>query len=282
MEAVKTFAQSVNREWHYYYAEERHKGKPITDVDTLRYLHRLHSGFARGRLGRVPLVVGMRVLVCQNFDVQGGIVNGSIGILRRIRYTIDDEGRRRLTSCVVHLDDTEGEVLPYLGPHEVPILSDNADLVFTHPYSKASMTIQRTQVPILPAYSMTAHKAQGQTFSKVIVDLQGCRGSEAPYVMLSRATSLDGILILRPFSKSKITCNRSEDLRFEMDIRQPALNLQTIIDTEPNCPSAMTAQATLPPLIAKIQTKELDRKIATAIKRKAEESKEQPAKRQRR
>ncbi|KAH9851802.1 hypothetical protein C2E23DRAFT_709321, partial [Lenzites betulinus] len=60
---------------------------------------------------------------------------------------------------------------------------------------------------------LTSHKAQGQTFQKVIVDLEGCRGTEAPYVMLSRATSLDGIIILRPFSMSKITCHSSEDLR---------------------------------------------------------------------
>ncbi|KAH9853911.1 hypothetical protein C2E23DRAFT_695761, partial [Lenzites betulinus] len=63
---------------------------------------------------------------------------------------------------------------------------------------------------------ITAHKAQGQTFDKVIVDLAGCTGTESPYVMLSRATSLEGVLILRPFDHSKITCRQSEDLRKEM------------------------------------------------------------------
>ncbi|KAH9847120.1 hypothetical protein C2E23DRAFT_690317, partial [Lenzites betulinus] len=60
---------------------------------------------------------------------------------------------------------------------------------------------------------LTSHKAQGQTFEKVIIDLEGCRGTEAPYVMLSRATSLDGVIILRPFALSKIACRVSEDLR---------------------------------------------------------------------
>ncbi|KAI0335956.1 hypothetical protein GY45DRAFT_1230080, partial [Cubamyces sp. BRFM 1775] len=73
---------------------------------------------------------------------------------------------------------------------------------------------------------ITAHKAQGQTFQKVIIDLAGCTGTEAPYVMLSRATSLDGVLILRPFDQSKITCRMSGDLRKEFH-RLDVLALKT-------------------------------------------------------
>ena len=72
-----------------------------------------------------------------------------------------------------------------------------------------------------------AHKAQGQTFDHIIIDLQSCRGSESPYVMLSRATSLQGVLILRPFQKAKITCHLSQDLRGELYQRLPLLTLQT-------------------------------------------------------
>ncbi|KAL6299052.1 hypothetical protein BKA93DRAFT_693011, partial [Sparassis latifolia] len=62
---------------------------------------------------------------------------------------------------------------------------------------------------------ITAYKAQGQTFSHVIIDLHNCRGTETPYVMISRATSLQGLLILRPFQQCKISCRQSEDLRHE-------------------------------------------------------------------
>ncbi|KAH7931037.1 hypothetical protein BV22DRAFT_978309, partial [Leucogyrophana mollusca] len=60
---------------------------------------------------------------------------------------------------------------------------------------------------------MTTHKAQGQTLSKAIVDLESCSGTEAPYVMVSRVTALDGLLILRKFKMSKITSRQSEDAR---------------------------------------------------------------------
>ncbi|TDL19354.1 hypothetical protein BD410DRAFT_727336 [Rickenella mellea] len=68
---------------------------------------------------------------------------------------------------------------------------------------------------MLPAFALTDYKAQGKTMQRVIVDLESCRGSQSPYVMLSRATSLDGLLILRPFRRSRICCRVSDDLRVE-------------------------------------------------------------------
>ncbi|KAG1801809.1 uncharacterized protein BJ212DRAFT_1244282, partial [Suillus subaureus] len=62
---------------------------------------------------------------------------------------------------------------------------------------------------------MTTHKAQGQTIEHTIVDFEGCTGTEAPYVMLSCVTSLDGLLVLHPFNKKKICCCQSEDMHME-------------------------------------------------------------------
>lgn len=63
---------------------------------------------------------------------------------------------------------------------------------------------------------------------KVIVDLASCSGTEQPYVMVSQCTSLDGLLILRDFNKSKITRRVSEDLRREYG-RLNLLKLKTIM-----------------------------------------------------
>ncbi|KAI0349328.1 hypothetical protein OH77DRAFT_1378002, partial [Trametes cingulata] len=63
-----------------------------------------HSGETQHRLGRIPLVLGMPVVVTQNFDVQGGILNGSVGTLTKIWYKTDNiSGNRMLTSCVPRL-----------------------------------------------------------------------------------------------------------------------------------------------------------------------------------
>ncbi|KAF9005689.1 hypothetical protein BDQ17DRAFT_1353580 [Cyathus striatus] len=108
-----------------------------------------------------------------------------------------------------------GSSLPTLQPKQAVVLRDTTDLKFTHPHSSKRCVIKRTQIPLLPAFAMTAHKAQGKTLEKVIVDLQSCRGTEAPYVMVSRVKSLAGLAILRPFSQAKISSRQSQDVRTE-------------------------------------------------------------------
>ena len=63
---------------------------------------------------------------------------------------------------------------------------------------------------------------------QAIVDLQSCHGTESPYVMLSRVTSLEGLAILRPFDKRKIQCRQSEDSRREAR-RLEFLRLHTVV-----------------------------------------------------
>lgn len=66
------------------------------------------------------------------------------------------------------------------------------------------------QYPIKLAYAITIHKAQGQTYDKVILDLNS--NIFAPgqlYVALSRAKSLDGLYLTRPVSYSDIITDDS-------------------------------------------------------------------------
>src|SRR6202167_5053235 len=84
---------------------------------------------------------------------------------------------------------------------------------FVHPYSHKMCTIKRTQVPVMPAFAMTAHKAQGQSMDRAIIDLESCSGTESPHVMISRVRSLSGLRLLRPFNIAKIQCRQSEDSR---------------------------------------------------------------------
>ncbi|KAJ3880116.1 hypothetical protein F5051DRAFT_400738 [Lentinula edodes] len=65
---------------------------------------------------------------------------------------------------------------------------------------------------------MTVYKAQGQSMKTTMVDIESCSGTESPYVMVSRVTSLSGLLILRPFQLKKIQCRQSEDMRNEKNI----------------------------------------------------------------
>ena len=147
----------------------------------------------------------MPVAINQNFDVTAGVVNGSYGYLRKVRYFTDNDGRRYLKSCVVEIPDSVAVEIPHLPPHHFPILPDTTELKFEHGGSHKRCTIKRKQVPIEPGFAITSHKAQGKTMERVIIDLAGCIGTEQPYVMVSRATSLNGVVVLRDFESRQIS-----------------------------------------------------------------------------
>jgi hypothetical protein len=213
--ATEAFAEHTRSELHWYHAIDTHCKAIITDVALIEKLEEQHSGQTKHRLRRIPLVIGMPVAINQNFDVAAGVVNGSYGFLRRIRYFSNSNGERYLKSCVVEIPNSDVVSMPHLPERHFPILPDSTKLKFEHGFSHKKCTITRKQVPIEPGFAMTVHKAQGQTMGRVVVDVAGCTGTEAPYVMLSRATTLDGLLILRGFDKRQITKRQSEDLRRE-------------------------------------------------------------------
>ena len=92
-------------------------------------------------------------------------------------------------------DDGRPLHIPHLLKHHFLILPDTMELRFEHGASHRHCTISGRQVPIEPRFVMTVHKAQGQTMRRVIVDLASCTGTEAPYVMVLRATSLQGVKV---------------------------------------------------------------------------------------
>ena len=214
--AALAFAERTRQAIQWFDAVDTYRGAEITDPDVREYLLAQPSGKTGQRLGKLPVVLGMPVIVNQNFDVEGGLVNGSFGYLRDYRFRTDENGIRTLTSCIVEIPDLTCDPLPHLPAKHVAIISDTVEMrSIVHPVSGWSCTMKRSQVPLTPGFAMTAHKAQGLTLPRVIIDLASCRGTEPPYVMVSRCPSLAGVLLMRSFPLSKITCRRSQEARSE-------------------------------------------------------------------
>ena len=152
--AVQSYARRTHQKLHWYYAIDKTNGAPFTDNDLQSIMENYFSGQTNQRLGKIPLVSGMKVIVSHNFDVQGGIVNGSLGVLRQIRYYTNSQNKRILKSCIVEIPDADPTPINDLPPCHFPILPDEISIPFTHPYSNEKLTIKRTQVPIQPVWAV--------------------------------------------------------------------------------------------------------------------------------
>ena len=134
---------------------------------------------------RVPKVLelkkGARVILLSNTDFNSGLVNSTCGNV----YEINDH------SVKVKFDNGE----------ECWIQEDNLELK-----DVKNVKISRTQLPLMLAYALTIHKAQGLTLDKVFIDFDRVFADGQAYVALSRAKTLEG-LYLKHFNASKIFAN---------------------------------------------------------------------------
>ena len=72
---------------------------------------------------------------------------------------------------------------------------------------KPQLRVSRFQVPLAPAYAITAHASQGQTLRAAILDLQLGRGVSAiaSYVAMTRIRKLEDLLVFRDFNREVFT-----------------------------------------------------------------------------
>lgn len=84
VKVTQAFAARTGRNLQWYHAVDMHKRLEIKDPGLIEKLEKQHSGQTKHRLRQIPLVMGMLVLINQNFDVRAGVVNGSWGTLQAV------------------------------------------------------------------------------------------------------------------------------------------------------------------------------------------------------
>ncbi|CAF4002524.1 unnamed protein product [Adineta steineri] len=184
--------------------------------------------------GYLPLVPGMPVLLQENIACELGLSNGTQGIFRELVYSETTEESTNLDQGVftddtifvrnaqyalVEIPKSKMKKLDSLDPLiiPIPVIDKTFEVNLEKLYAdkgpimkmlntkklKTTINVKRRGLPLVPAYSITTHKSQGQTLSKIVIDLNmppGIVEVASAYVPLSRVQQLTDLVILQDFN----------------------------------------------------------------------------------
>ena len=194
--------------------------RPDLPERKLEFLSR-HDRESGDLYGILPLIKNIPVAMTDHIDrsIDKRILRGRVGhvhswVLDAKETSSFENGKRILQHLpqviFVKFKDRHGNELDWTleGMSEpglyliVPVKRDwYLDKGRLHPMLK----LTRNQLPLMPAFAVTAHAAQGQTFSNgAIVDLRlgGSSSAMASYVALTRVERREDLLIYRPFPRT--------------------------------------------------------------------------------
>ena len=172
----------------------------------------------------VRLKVGAQVMLIKNID--DTLVNGSLGYVRDFvseemyasHYNRDDNDDmtigefdssttfEKITKPKINSNTSTSPVYPLVrftladGTHR-ELLCHRETWKIELPNGEVQAS--RAQIPLILAWALSIHKAQGQTLERVKVDLGKVFEKGQAYVALSRATTMQGLQVLR-FDPKKV------------------------------------------------------------------------------
>ena len=144
----------------------------------------------------LTLKKGARVMFVKNNELDG-YVNGTFGIVEQVNHNeikVRTVKEGRLVSV---------ERVKWL--NEISVFNPVTETVETEVIGSYE------QYPLMPAWAITVHKSQGQTFDNAVLNLKKCFEKGQAYVALSRCRSLDGVELSSLISRSAIKVDRVVD-----------------------------------------------------------------------
>ena len=148
--------------------------------------------------GMLPLAVGMRVVLADHLDRAEDklLLRGSAG---RVHSWVWKENDLRPTCVYVKFDGATWQLDGAPEPGLYPVYPARKVWKLDAKRKKPALKIARTQLPLAPAYAITAHGSQGKTLPAVLVDFNVDKRTDVTFgtVAASRVRSREDVLILR-------------------------------------------------------------------------------------
>lgn len=236
-------------------AQDTCKGKTIEDSTLKKKLLELSDSKTEHLPGLLPITPGMPVILTQNIAIELGLINGMNGIFRQLVYEEDSVSKNVLSETFpkntryIHkplyalieivkskiecnLEQLQSNIVP------IPVMEqtfniDIGDISSKDKRSKSNqktiLSVKRRALPVVPAYSITTHKSQGQTLNNIVIDLKLPKETDdiaAVYVPLSRVKRLTDLIILRHFDYKVLLIKPSKSQLAEIE-RLDKLFLET-------------------------------------------------------
>ena len=126
-----------------------------------------------GLCSELLLKIGIKYMIVINIDLEDGLVNGACGILKHITFSNKD------VPLIIWLDFNNNKIgnksqikyNSYIKEYNIDyklIPISKMDVIIN---TKNNYQFIRSQLSVCPAEAMIIHKSQGQTYDKVIIDL---------------------------------------------------------------------------------------------------------------
>ncbi|CAK1580723.1 unnamed protein product [Parnassius mnemosyne] len=149
-----------------------------------------------GLLPSIRISVESRVMLRRNISVSEGLVNGAMGIIKKIKWPALrrdqlEDGELPEAVYVKFDDETIGRRLKDSNGC-VPIPPSSTTFQAVRGYGD----VERRMLPLILSWAVTVHKLQGTTLERAVIDLGKKNFAKGQiYVALSRVKSLEGIAL---------------------------------------------------------------------------------------
>ena len=172
-----------------------------TAFSSCRWLQ-YHDKDTGNLMGMLPLAIGMPIALTEHIDRAEDklLLRGKRGIVHSWLWP---EGQPRPSIVYVKFEGAEWQLEGLEEPGLYPVVPKTKSWYLDKGRKVKTLKVVRTQLPLAPAFSMTAHSSQGKTLRAVLLDLHVDKRVNPTIgtVATTRVRSREDVLILRPFPK---------------------------------------------------------------------------------